>query len=62
MLTVQLPVPLHAPLQPTKTDPAVAVAVRVTLELAPNVAEQLLPQEIKGLSKLMPVCETSQLR
>jgi hypothetical protein len=62
MLTVQLAVPLHAPLQPAKTDPAVAVAVRVTLELAPNVAEQLLPQEIKGGSKLMPVCVASQLR
>ena len=55
MLTVQLAVPLHAPVQPAKTDPAVAVAVKVTLELAPNLAEQLLPQEIKGWSKLMPV-------
>jgi hypothetical protein len=62
ILTVQLPVPVHAPLQPAKTDPAEGVADRVTLELTANLAEQLLPQEIKGWSKLMPVCDASQLR
>ena len=62
MFTVQLPVPLQAPLQPAKTEPAVAVADRVTLELAPNLAEQLLPQLIKGWSKLRPVCAASHSR
>jgi hypothetical protein len=62
MFTVQLPVPLQAPFQPAKTDPAVAVADRVTLELAPSLAEQLLPQLIKGWSKLRPVCAASHSR
>jgi len=30
MLTVQVPVPAHAPLQPVKVEPAAAVAARVT--------------------------------
>ena len=31
MLTVQVPVPVHAPLQPVKVLPVAGVAVRVTL-------------------------------
>jgi hypothetical protein len=30
MLTVQSPVPVHAPLQPVKEEPVAAAAVRVT--------------------------------
>ena len=30
IVTVQMPVPVHAPLQPPKVEPAAGVAVRVT--------------------------------
>jgi len=30
MLTAQVPVPVHAPLQPVKVEPVAAAAVRVT--------------------------------
>ena len=33
MLTVQVPVPVQAPLHPVKVDPVAAAAVRVTLVL-----------------------------
>jgi hypothetical protein len=33
IVTVQVPVPVHAPLQPVKVEPVVAVAFRVTLVL-----------------------------
>ena len=33
MLTVHAPVPVHAPLQPAKVEPAAGVAARVTLVL-----------------------------
>jgi hypothetical protein len=46
MVTVQLPVPLHAPPQPANTDPAAALAESVTAVPPPNDAEQLLPQAI----------------
>ena len=44
MLTVQLPVPLHAPLQPVKMLPVVGVAVRVTFVPLANDALQVEPQ------------------
>ena len=62
MLTEQVPEPLHAPLQPVKTEPLLGVAVRVTVELAPRRALQALPQEIRAWSKLRPVWVASQLR
>lgn len=43
--TVQVDaVPLQAPPHPTNTDPALAEALRVTLVLASNEAEQVAPQ------------------
>ena len=44
MLTVQLPVPLHAPPQPVKVLPVAGVAVRVTLAPLLNDALQVEPQ------------------
>jgi hypothetical protein len=47
MVTVQLPVPVHAPLQPVNVEPVAGAAVRVTLvpelKLALHVAPQLMP-------------------
>jgi len=47
MLTVQLPVPVQAPLQPVNVEPAAGAAVRVTLvpelKFALHVAPQLMP-------------------
>jgi hypothetical protein len=47
MVTLQVPVPLQAPLQPVNVDPALAVSVRVTtvplLKLALQVLGQLMP-------------------
>jgi len=55
----QLPVPLHAPPQPVKWDPASEVAVRVTAAPLAKLAEQtvpLLPQLIPaGLLVRVPV-------
>ena len=47
-VTVQVPLPLHAPLQPAKVDRHLGVAVRVTLVPFVKLALQLKPQ-------LMPV-------
>jgi len=44
MLTVQVPVPEHAPLQPLNVDPVAGVAVRVTLVPLVNEATQVVPQ------------------
>jgi hypothetical protein len=46
MVTTQLPVPVHAPDQPTKVEPALGVAVSVTTESVGNVLEQTEPQEM----------------
>ncbi len=48
MVTVQVPVPVQAPLQPAKVEPLAAAALRVTEAPALNAAEQVAPQ-------LMPV-------
>ena len=56
MLTVQVPVPEHDPLQPVKVEPVVGVAVRVTLVPVLNEALQVAPQEIPvGLLVTVPV-------
>ena len=47
VVTVQLPVPVHAPLQPVKVEPEAAAAVRVTdvplLKFALHALPQLMP-------------------
>src|SRR6266536_3056050 len=47
IVSVHVPVPVHAPLQPTKFDPASGVAVSVTtvplLNVAPHVVGQAIP-------------------
>jgi hypothetical protein len=44
IVTVHVPVPVHAPLQPVKVAPAAGVAVSVTAVPAANAAEQVVPQ------------------
>jgi hypothetical protein len=44
--TEQAPVPVHAPDQPEKVNPAAGVAVRATVTVLAYVAEQVVPQEI----------------
>jgi hypothetical protein len=46
IVTVQPPVPLHAPPQPAKLDPAAGVAVKVTCVPAPKLALHVVPQLI----------------
>jgi len=46
IVTVQVPVPLQAPLQPSKVEPAVALAVNVTLVPLEKLTEQVEPQLI----------------
>ena len=46
MVTLQVPVPVQAPLQPVKVEPAVAAAVRVTLVPLVKLVLQVLPQVI----------------
>jgi hypothetical protein len=51
MATVQVPDALaHAPLQPAKREPAVGVAVKVTLVPIENTAAQLAPQSMPARS------------
>ena len=60
IVTVQVPVPVQAPLQPKKTDPPAGDAVKVTLEpvakLVLHVAPQLMPA---GALETMPVPVTT---
>lgn len=56
IVAIQVPVPLHAPLQPVKVEPASGVAVSVTLPIAAfkfatHVAPQAMPV---GLEATMP--------
>ena len=44
IVTVHVPVPLHAPLQPVKVEPVVGAAVSVTEAPLVKEAEQVLPQ------------------
>jgi hypothetical protein len=44
MLTTQVPVPLHAPLQPVKVEPVLAAAVKVTEVPLAKFSVQSLPQ------------------
>src|SRR5512145_1944372 len=46
IVTTQLPVPLHAPLQPVKDDPTFGVACKVTWVFSSKAAEQARPQAI----------------
>src|SRR5688572_16075514 len=55
IVTMQLPVPVHAPLQPAKEDPEDAVAVSVTTVAVAKIAEQAAPQLIPaGLETTLP--------
>jgi len=46
MVTVQEPVPVQAPLQPVKAEPAAGVAVKVRAVPLAYEAEQVVPQEM----------------
>ena len=55
IVTVQVPVPVHAPLQPMKLDVPSGVAVNVTTAPASKDAEQVAPQVIpSGLDVTVP--------
>ena len=63
MLTVQVPVPVHAPLQPAKVEPPVGVATRVTGaplgKLLLHVEPQLMPAgELVTVPVPLPVLAT----
>src|SRR3954470_18830658 len=54
-VTWQVPVPEHAPVQPEKVEPGAGVAVRATLALSSNWAEQAAPQSIPaGAEEIRP--------
>jgi hypothetical protein len=46
IVTIQLPVPVHAPLQPVNVDVPSGAAVKVTTVPLSNNAEQVAPQSI----------------
>jgi hypothetical protein len=46
MVTLQVPVPVQAPLQPVKVEPVEAAAVRVTAVPLLKLYEQVEPQSI----------------
>jgi hypothetical protein len=54
MATVQIDVPLHAPLQPSNVEPGAAAAVSVTLAPLPKLAEHVEPQSIPAGSLVTP--------
>jgi hypothetical protein len=55
IVTVQVPVPLQAPDQPVKVEPAVGAAVRVTDVPSAILAEQVLPQLMPAGELTVPV-------
>ena len=56
IVTLQAPVPEHAPLQPLNTWPAAGVAARLTAVPEANAAEQVAPQLIpEGALETEPV-------
>jgi hypothetical protein len=56
MLTAQLPVPEHAPVQPANVEPLLAAAVSVTTAPGLKLALQVLPHEIPaGLLLTVPL-------
>jgi hypothetical protein len=56
MVTVQLPVPVHAPLQPVNVDMPSGIAVSVTIVPVPNNAEHVAPQLMPaGLDVTLPL-------
>ena len=56
IVTVQLPVPVHAPLHPAKVEPEVGTAVNVTSIEALKGAAHVLPQLIPtGVLVIVPV-------
>jgi len=55
MVTVQAPVPLQAPPQPVKVDPAGGVAARPTVAPAAKLALHVEPQSIPaGVEEIVP--------
>ncbi len=55
IVTVQAPVPVHAPLQPVKVEPVAGTAVKVTVMLTPKGALQRVPQSIPaGVEVMFP--------
>ena len=55
MVTVQVPLPVHAPLHPANAEPEDAAAERVTALPALNDAEQVVPQSMpEGLEVIVP--------
>src|SRR5258706_383983 len=52
MVTWQVPVPTHAPLQPVNTEPAVGTAVKVTTVPTLKLNEHVAPQLIPGTSEV----------
>src|SRR5205807_7739400 len=66
IVTVQLPMPLHAPPQPERLQPTAEVAVRVTWVPALKLALQVEPQSIHArelvtLPPGLPTIETERL-
>ena len=56
MVTLQAPVPLHAPPQPAKVEPELGVADKFTTVPLAKLAEQVVPQEIPaGELVIVPV-------
>src|SRR5258708_2136099 len=56
IVTVQAPVPVHAPLQPAKREPGSAAAVNVTTVPSSKVAAHVLPHSIAaGADVTMPL-------